>query len=91
MQNYDGPFIVTGHHKSRSDLVMLRTVATGQDFPRPVNIAEIAVVLVDLPSLDDPCNEPPRSVLPQLSHSANIPELTSIAKEFSKYLNSANT
>ena len=92
VRNYDGPFIVTGHPKNRSDLLTLRNVATGQDFPRPVNIEKVVVV----PDIEpgellppkDPCHEPPRPVRPQLSHSANIPELASIAKEFGKYLNS---
>ena len=92
VRNYEGPFIVTGHPKNRSDLLTLRNVATGQDFPRPVNIEKVVVVPDIKPGEllppEDPCHEPPRPVLPQLSHSANIPELASIAKEFGKYLNS---
>ena len=29
VRNYDGPFIITGHSKNHTDLLMLRNVATG--------------------------------------------------------------
>eukprot|EP00795_Rhopilema_esculentum_P012031 gene12031-biopygen2214 len=44
IRNFDGPFLVIGHPYNRADLLSLRNVATGIDFPRPVNIEKVVVV-----------------------------------------------
>ena len=44
MRSFDGPFVVTGHPHQCTNLLYLRNMQTGEDFPRPVNIEKIAVV-----------------------------------------------
>eukprot|EP00794_Sanderia_malayensis_P002801 gene2801-biopygen2307 len=90
VQNFDGPFVVTGHPYNRSDLLTLRNITTGQDFPRPVNIEKIAAVpdpeSSDLRPPADAIAEPSQPTSPQTS--IPIPDLALVAYEFGKYLNS---
>ena len=44
LHSFDGPFLVTGHPHNRQDLLNLRHIPSGQDWPHPVNVEKIVVV-----------------------------------------------
>eukprot|EP00794_Sanderia_malayensis_P013376 gene13376-biopygen10689 len=79
-----------GHPYNCSDLLTLRNIATGQDFPRPVNIEKIVVVpdpeSSDLRPPEDATAEPSHPASPQTS--TPMPDLALVAYEFGKYLDS---
>ena len=89
IRNFDGPFIVTGHPYERSDLLTLRNAATGQAFPRPVNIEKVVVISDQVP--DDlllPDTQEPPFVSQTHPPSAPNSDLARIAFAFGKYLES---
>ena len=89
VRNFDVPFVVTGHPYNRTDLLTLRNVATGLDFPRPVNIEKV-VVVPDKDHCDLRPEEDPIIAIdpPQLPSCTALPDLTFVAREFANYLNS---
>ena len=86
---FDGPFVVTGHPHQRTNLLYLRNMQTGEDFPRRVNIEKIVVVPVtdsnDLHIPEDALIQPDTSSLADAVPSQNSPH-AQVALEFAPYL-----
>ena len=89
MRSFDGPFVVTGHPHQCTNLLYLRNMQTGEDFPRPVNIEKIAVVRSPNPMI---CMFPKMRLfsrdttnLADAVPSQNSP-LVQVALEFALYL-----
>ena len=72
------------------EVLTLRNVTTGQDFPRPVNIEKVVVVphldSSDLRLPDDAIVEPLETGASPAFDSAAMPDLAVVAYEFGKYL-----
>ena len=76
VRNFDDPFIVTGHPYNRTDLLTLRNVDTGLDFPRPVKIDKVVVVPdQELNDLRPPKDTPIETDPPPMPSSAALPDL----------------
>ena len=93
IRNFDGPYLVTGHPYSRSDLLTLCHVASGKDLSHPTNIEK--VVVIPEPELDD--LQPPNDAVIEMevdTSECSAPVVTAnadlncVAQEFVKYLDS---
>ena len=93
LRNFDGPFIVTGHPHGKSDLLHIRHVHSGHDWPHQVNIEKIVVIPDQDPSDISPevTIEPQvdkgeeQTVTPFHSYAAN-PDLAEVGYRIAKYL-----
>ena len=95
LRNFDGPFLVTGHPHDRSDLLHLRHIPSGKDWPHPVNIEKIIVIPDISPSDISPADtidnaddtlalDRPK----QLSIIHPNPDLAEVAYRLGQYLSS---
>ena len=95
LRNFDGPFLVTGHPHDRSDLLHLRHISSGKDWPHPVNIEKI-IVIPDISPSDispaDTINNADDTLAldrpKQLSIIHPNPDLAEVAYRLGQYLSS---
>ena len=88
--NYDGPYLVICHLYTRSDLLHLHKVDTGEKLPCAVNIDKVVVVpeftSVDLHPQEDIFVMPDTDPTAEEGHVNPTLELVSVALKFRKYL-----